>query len=61
MRAGSSIFLIPRICDLQVQVSIYLSTGEREEVWRHSLKGEKVFAGNLEFILLLTHLVVEKA
>ena len=34
MRAGNSIFVVPRICDLQVQ-----------------LKGEKVFAANLEGIL----------
>ena len=47
MRAGSSILLIPGVCDLQVQVSIYLSTGEGEEVWGHPLKGEKVFAVDL--------------
>ena len=47
MRAGSSTLLIPGACDLQVQVSIYLSTGEGEEVWGHPLKGEKVFAADL--------------
>ena len=52
VRAGSSIFLIPRVCDLQVQVSVDLGAGEREEVRRHSLKGKKVFAANLECILL---------
>lgn len=48
VRAGSSILLIPRVCDLQVQVSIYLSAGEGEEVWRHPLKEEKVFAADLD-------------
>ncbi len=51
MRAGNSIFVVPRICDLQVQFSIYLSAGEGKEVGRYSLKGEKVFAANLEGIL----------
>ena len=52
VRAGSSILVIRRVCDLQVQVSIYLSTSEGEEVQRHSLKGEKVFAADLGQTLL---------
>ena len=52
MRAGYSIFLVPRVCDLQVQISIYLSAGEREKMLRHSLTYEKVFAADLEYILL---------
>lgn len=48
VRAGYSIFLIPRVCDIQVQVSIYLSAGEREKMWRHSLTYKKVFAADLD-------------
>ena len=51
VRAGNSIFVIPSVCDLQVQFSIYLSAGEGKEVGRYSLKGEKVFAADLEGIL----------
>ena len=47
---GNSIFVVPRVCDLQVQLSIYLSAGEGKEVRRYSLKGEKVFAADLEGI-----------
>lgn len=52
VRAGYSIFLVPRVCDLQVQVSIYLSAGEREKMLRHSLTYKKVFAADLEYISL---------
>ena len=48
VRAGDSIFVVPRVCDFQVQVSIYLSAGEREKMWRHSLPYKKVFAADLE-------------
>lgn len=48
VRAGSSILLIARICDLQVQVSIYLSAGEGEEMWGYPLKEEQVFAADLD-------------
>ena len=54
--AGNSILLIPRVCDLQVQISIYLSAGEREKMWRHSLPDKKVFAANLELIMLALEL-----
>ena len=52
VRVGDSILLIAGVCDLEVQVSIYLGACEREEVRRHSLKGEEVFAANLEHVLL---------
>lgn len=48
VRAGSSVLLVPRVCDLQVQVTVELGAGEREEVRRHSLKGEKILAANLD-------------
>lgn len=48
VRAGSSILLVPRVCDLQVQVSVELGAGEGVEVRRHSLKEEKILAADLE-------------
>ena len=52
MRARGSILIIPRVCYLQIQVPIYFSVGKGEEVRRHSLKRKKVFAADLESILL---------
>ena len=51
VRARSSILLIARICNLQVQMSIYLSAGEEEEVWGYPLEEEKVFAADLDKII----------
>lgn len=48
VRAGSSILLVPRVCDLKVQVTVKLGAGEREEMRRHSLKGEEILTANLE-------------
>lgn len=48
VRVGYSVLLVHSVCDLQVQVSIYLSAGEREKMWRHSLPYKKVFAADLE-------------
>lgn len=40
VRARNSALVIPRICNLQVQVSIYFSASEGKEMRRHSLKGK---------------------
>ena len=50
VRARDSALVVRRVRDLQVQVAIYLSTGERKKVRRHSLKGEKVFTADLGII-----------
>lgn len=54
VRARNSTLVIPRIGNLQVQVSIYLGAGKGKEMRRHSLEWKQVFATDLEMNMFST-------